>query len=74
MDKQLQTFLCNFLLNVQDTVDYDRTVRIMIDYNIHNAFIDELFEQMDCANIDTVNGVLEPDKTISAKERADKFT
>lgn len=38
------TFLENFMLNVQDVMDFDRSLKILIDNNIYRMLIDELFE------------------------------
>ena len=43
------TILENFMLNVQDVMDFDRSLKILIDNNIYRMLIDELFEQTDAS-------------------------
>lgn len=40
----LLDFLKGFLLKVQDCVNYEKTIQVVIDNNIHQMIIDELFE------------------------------
>jgi hypothetical protein len=37
------------LLQIQDVVNFDKTVEMMINYKIHNMLLEELFEQTDQA-------------------------
>ena len=43
------TFLENFMLNVQDVMDFDKSISILIENNIYRMLIDELFEQTDAS-------------------------
>jgi len=38
------TYIINFLLQIQDVVNFDKTVEMMINYKIHNMLLEELFE------------------------------
>jgi hypothetical protein len=42
-------YIINFLLQIQDVVNFDKTVEMMINYKIHNMLLEELFEQTDQA-------------------------
>lgn len=37
-------FLKNFMLNVQDALDFDRALKLLIENGKHRSLIDELFE------------------------------
>jgi hypothetical protein len=39
----VQTYLNDFLMSTQDAIDFDRTIRILIDQRLHVTIIDELF-------------------------------
>ena len=43
------TYIKEFLLQVQDTVNFDKVVSIMIKHKVHDFIIDELFEQTDAS-------------------------
>jgi len=43
----LLDFLKSFLLTVQDSIDYESTIKVCIEQNIQSMLIDELFEQTD---------------------------
>lgn len=43
----LNDYLKNFLMKAQDCVDFDKTVKHLIENNLHSMLIDELFEQTD---------------------------
>ena len=43
----LNDFLKNFLMKIQDCIDFDKTVKHLIESNLHPMLIDELFEQTD---------------------------
>jgi hypothetical protein len=43
----LLEFLKLFLLTVQDSIDYEQTIKVAIEQNIQGMLIDELFEQTD---------------------------
>ena len=40
-------FLKRFLLNVQGSINFDKTVKVLIDNKVQQMVIDELFEQTD---------------------------
>jgi ribosomal protein L9 len=40
-------YINDFLLNVQDCINFDKTVYIMIQNQVHSLIIDELFDQTD---------------------------
>ena len=40
----LNDYLKNFLMKAQDCVDFDKTVKHLIENNLHSMLIDELFE------------------------------
>lgn len=40
----LNDFLKNFLMKAQDSIDFDKTVKYLIEKNMHPMLIDELFE------------------------------
>ena len=40
----LNDFLKNFLMKAQDCIDFDKTVKYLIEKNMHPMLIDELFE------------------------------
>jgi len=42
-------FLKNFMLNVQDALDFDRALKLLIENGKHRSLIDELFEQTDAS-------------------------
>lgn len=63
----LREFLNNFLRNVQDAVDFDRTTSVLIDNRVHNMLIEDLFEQT--ANALKESSDEEIDRTMSARER-----
>ena len=39
----LQEYVNHFLMNVQDVIDFDRSIRILIENRLHVVLIDELF-------------------------------
>ena len=43
----INDYLKNFLMKVQECIDFDKTVKHLIEKNIHSMLIDELFEQTD---------------------------
>ena len=43
--KIISGFLIQFLLAIQETINFDQTVMALIDNNVHSLLIDELFEQ-----------------------------
>lgn len=43
----LNDFLKNFLMKTQDCIDFDKTVKHLIENKLHSMLIDELFEQSD---------------------------
>lgn len=45
----LMNFLKTFMLNVQDVVDYDLSLKLLIENKLHRMLIDELFEQTDAS-------------------------
>ena len=48
-DTIIRKFLLTFLLAIQDSINYDNTVMVLIDNNVHELIIDELFDQTDDA-------------------------
>lgn len=63
----LREFLNNFLRNVQDAIDFDRTVSVLIDNRVHNMLIEDLFEQT--ADALKESSEEEIDRSMSARER-----
>lgn len=43
------TYIKDFLLEVQDSINFDKTVNMMIKNKVHDSLIDHLFEQTDQA-------------------------
>ena len=37
-------YLNHFLLNIQDSIDFDKTVSALIENRVHQMILDELFE------------------------------
>jgi hypothetical protein len=40
-------YILKFMLQIQDVINFDKTVKMMISYNIHAMLIENLFEQTD---------------------------
>lgn len=45
----LMDFLKTFMLNVQDVIDFDRSLKLLIENKLHKMLVDELFEQTDAS-------------------------
>lgn len=65
----LQEYLNHFLMHVQDVIDFDRTIRILIENRLHVVLIDELFNQTDDSVKDTSDVGDPPDKSGSARDK-----
>jgi hypothetical protein len=63
----MSEYLNHFLMHVQDTIDFDRSIRILIDNRLHVVLIDELFNQTDDSIKDTADVGDAPDKSVSSR-------
>lgn len=43
----LSNFMKHFMLEIQDSIDYDKSIEVLIDNQVVQFLIDELFEETD---------------------------
>ena len=52
--------MIRFLLNIQDQINFDLTVKCLIDNELHEKMMDELFDQRDRETKELNNGKVNP--------------